>query len=167
MIPALGRESCKVAQTTMDTPRGPILAKMFDEMDANGDGQIDEKEGVKIGRLLAGGDATMGKQFWAELKAGADDDGDGRISKEEYVRYGRSVTDAKAAHVLQLHLARLEEANARQARQSHRKLDPRAQATRVFRFLDTDGGTCRSVASPNADMHSPRRRHAYRSQIPR
>lgn len=50
VIPALGRESCKVAQTTMDTPRGPILAKMFDEMDANGDGQIDEKEGVKIGR---------------------------------------------------------------------------------------------------------------------
>jgi Ca2+-binding EF-hand superfamily protein len=122
-----------------DTPRGPILKKMFAEMDSNGDGVIDEKEGLAIGRLLAGGNAGEAKRFWEEMKAGADTDKNGTVSLDEYVNYGRDVTSANAADVLQLHLARLEEARARQAQQSHRLVDPRAQATRIFRLLDTDG----------------------------
>ena len=55
----------------MDTPRGPILAKMFDEMDANGDGQIDEKEGVTIGRHADGS------------REGGEAEGQGKSGKEE------------------------------------------------------------------------------------
>ena len=77
-----------------DTPRGPILKKMFAEMDSNGDGVIDEKEGLAIGRLLAGGNAGEAKRFWEEMKAGADTDKNGTVSLDEYVNYGRDVTSA-------------------------------------------------------------------------
>ena len=112
---------------------------MFATMDLDGDGEIDEQEGVAIGRMLAGGDAAKGKVFWDELLAAADTDDSGTVSREEYLAFGRKHTDIKAVDTLQLHLARLEEATARRALQSHRLLSPVEQATRVFKFLDTDG----------------------------
>ena len=45
-----------------DTPRGPILKKMFESMDTDGNGEIDESEGIAIGRMLSGGNAAHAKQ---------------------------------------------------------------------------------------------------------
>ena len=79
----LVRIALRLRGCTMDTPRGPILAKMFAEMDIDRDGQIDEAEGLAIGRLLAGGNAEEAKKFWADMQAGADADQSGTGSLDE------------------------------------------------------------------------------------
>lgn len=125
---------------------------MFRILDADANGQIDEAEGIAVGRVLAGGDAAAGKQFWEELIAGADSDRNGTVSQEEYVAFGRKMTNASPAtevvSKLNMDMARLEEQLGRRTTQRQRTsvkdLSTREKAVRVFRYLDTDSsGTLR------------------------
>ena len=96
----------------METPRGPVLRKMFKAMDTDGDGSIDEREGLAIGRVLAG-DTAGAVQFWEQLRKGADSDGDGVVSLDEYLQYSRAQTASRnpeeVSRGLEEHLQRLQE----------------------------------------------------------
>ena len=126
------------------SPRSRALRKIFQHMDANGDGVIDELEGVAIGRLLNGGSADAGQRFWQQLLLDVDTDVSGDVSLTEYLAYGRKVYAPSDTLQLEIHLQRLEENASRQARQTqqtdlvlleHRllaELDTRYKAQKVF-----------------------------------
>lgn len=128
----------------METPRGPVLRKMFKAMDTDGDGSIDEREGLAIGRVLAG-DTAGAVQFWEQLRKGADSDGDGVVSLDEYLQYSRAQTASRnpeeVSRGLEEHLQRLQESRARQFQQmSYRApVDRKEKARAAFKHLDADG----------------------------
>ena len=130
-----------------ETPRGPVLKKLFKLFDENGDGEIDETEGLKIGRTLAGGSVEAAQKFWSDLKEAADTDHSNTVSLDEYLAYSRKQTESqdvdRVVTSLNASLARLEEAHAREQQQNARaveseELDRTGIATRIFRFLDTN-----------------------------
>ena len=106
------------AKKSVATPRTPVLCKLFRAMDENGDGSIDEREGLAIGRVLSR-DAAGAVRFWEALRDGADADKDGTVSLDEYLAYSRAQTEGRpvtsVVHDLENSLQRLQESCARPA----------------------------------------------------
>ena len=104
-----------------DTPRGPRLQKLFNLMDSNKDGHIDEMEGVAIGRLLFGGNAKSGMEFWQQLLSQSDFNQNRKIELHEYLQYCRSLSSGRdareVAQELEQSIDRLEVAKARESLQ--------------------------------------------------
>lgn len=73
----------------------PILTKIFQLMDSDKNGHIDEQEGWAIGRALgaSGGDA---KKWWDTIVT-ADTDGSGTIELEEWLAYNLAAYKGKEA----------------------------------------------------------------------
>lgn len=98
--------------TFPDTAANRILLKMFMLHDEDGNGMLDAKEGVAIGRML-GGDAGAAQRQWDEMLREADADGSGTLSVEEWMAWkGRSVSD-RDVPALEEHYQRLEQARVR------------------------------------------------------
>ena len=84
---------------TVAAQRGALNA-VFDLLDGDGDGHIEEAEAVAIGRALG---LANPNDYWAELRE-MDTDGDGKISRAEYLA-GMAGMDAGKAQMLREELA--------------------------------------------------------------
>jgi Ca2+-binding EF-hand superfamily protein len=75
------------------------IAKMFSQLDANGDGFLQEDDFVRYGEKLTGQfgyrpDSGKARSFidksrnrWKQMQAAMDTDGDQRISRDEFIKY--------------------------------------------------------------------------------
>lgn len=99
-----------------DTPTNRILLKTFMLLDEDGNGMLDAKEGVAIGRML-GGDASAAQRQWEEMLREADADGSGTIELEEWMAWKAESAQHQDVHALEEHYQRLEQARARARQQ--------------------------------------------------
>merc|ERR1712022_90778 len=77
-----------------------ILEEVFTLMDANGDGGIDETEGVAIGMAM-GESEEVAKNSWKAMCKDMDDDGNTTIELPEWLEfYKKSLKDAVLDDVL-------------------------------------------------------------------
>jgi len=101
----------------------PILLKIFNMLDLNGDRTISESEGVAAGRALYG-NAHKGQNWWDEMVAYADDDYDGKVHENEWLEFQiRDKGDMPlklAQQELQAMMDKLEENQSRKVLQSPR-----------------------------------------------
>ena len=93
-------------------------------MDTNGDGHIDETEGLAIGRKLSGGNVELAAAFWRDLCSNADTDRSGTVTLDEYLQFSRSQTATmpvgEVVSSIEITVARLEEAKGRELQQTQR-----------------------------------------------
>ena len=100
---------------------GQRLEKIFELMDSDGNGHIDEQEGLAIARALGDKDP---QKWWESLLKHVDVDGSGTIEQEEYVSFmvaayqGAEVS--AATEELERMFTKLDEGLARKALQSPR-----------------------------------------------
>jgi len=71
---------------TVDAAMRAPLEWVFEQLDDDGSGFIEEREGLKVGKWLGGGGGDL-LAFWTKMKADMDADGDGKVSKEEFVTW--------------------------------------------------------------------------------
>ena len=71
---------------SVDTAVRDPLEWVFDQLDDDGSGFIEEREGLRIGKWLGGCSGDL-SAFWLKMKADMDSDGDGKISKQEFVTW--------------------------------------------------------------------------------
>jgi len=90
----------------------PVLKEVFDLMDLNGDGHIDEEEGKALG-LALGETPEEAKESWEDMMRVMDGEGDfqernGMVELEEWIAfYQKKVREAPVKQVLkQLHTFR-------------------------------------------------------------
>jgi len=86
---------------SIDTAVRDPLEWVFDQLDDDGSGFIEEREGLRIGKWLGGGSGDL-SAFWLKMKADMDSDGDGKISKQEFVTWMATNTCSDPATALRL-----------------------------------------------------------------
>merc|ERR1712139_559380 len=91
----------EMAETVGDgTKIEDILKEIFSLMDANGDGSIDEDEGIAIGQAM-GESKDQARKSWQAMCKDMDDDGNTTIEIEEWLGfYKKSLADAPIDDVL-------------------------------------------------------------------
>ena len=80
------REKAAASAATVNAAMRAPLEWVFEQLDDDGSGFIEEREGLKVGKWLGGGGGDL-LAFWTKMKADMDTDGDGKISKEEFVTW--------------------------------------------------------------------------------
>lgn len=84
-VSASDMNSLKLNLATMG-PAGKLTQKLFDLIDADGSGHLDEDEGKQFLEIM-GTDPSEIDYYWADLARCADTNRDGRISKQEFLNY--------------------------------------------------------------------------------
>ena len=80
------REKAAASAATVNAAMRAPLEWVFEQLDDDGSGFIEEREGLKVGKWLGGGGGDL-LAFWTKMKADMDTDGDEKISKEEFVTW--------------------------------------------------------------------------------
>ena len=81
-------------------PAAALYAELFEAIDSDGSGFLDEVEGKQFLRCSGCEEAEL-DYYWADLVRSADTDSDGRIEKEEFLTYtvGNEDLDASGGFV--------------------------------------------------------------------
>ena len=69
-----------------DTPSGKLVSALFDVVDADGSGYLEEEEGKRF-LSAAGCDDSELDYYWSDIVRTADANKDGKISKDEFLVY--------------------------------------------------------------------------------
>ena len=83
-----------------DTPAGKLVSALFDVVDADGSGYLEEEEGKRF-LSAAGCDDSELEYYWSDIIRTADANKDGKISKDEFLVYilGDEELDASGGFV--------------------------------------------------------------------
>jgi len=143
----------------------PILTKVFQLMDSDKNGHIDEQEGWAIGRALggSGGDA---KKWWDTILA-ADTDGSGTIELDEWLAYNLTAYKGKEGSgllELQAMYERLEQSLARRAQQQHLAQVSAATVEEDLEEIPMDGSAA-TTSVPSATTATAPTSNALRSRF--
>merc|ERR1711934_122596 len=99
----MGSRAREMAETVGDGDKiEGILKEIFALMDANGDGSIDEDEGIAIGQAM-GESKDQARKSWQAMCKDMDDDGNTAIELEEWLKfYKKSLKDAVLEDVISM-----------------------------------------------------------------
>jgi hypothetical protein len=100
------------SNSALRTPRSslnPWVTKIFALMDVDGDGHVEEAEGVAIGRILSGGDGQKAREWWTSMLSIADADCSKTLTLDEWRAYVGKAYDGKDVARAEMELARLYE----------------------------------------------------------
>merc|ERR1711907_216182 len=118
---------CEVPKNDMAATVGdgeaikPLLTEIFELMDENGDGSIDETEGIAIGKAM-GESEEQAKKSWKAMCKDMDDDGNTTIELPEWLDfYTKSLKDAVLKDVTDMLTQMKETIKAQKAKEAAEK----------------------------------------------